>query len=239
MLRIAVCDDDVVMLSKIVRAIEHNLELNGLVDYEIKTFISGLELLSLEKDISDFNIIFLDINMEELNGLELAKCIREYDSDVFIVFVTAFIDYAPEGYKYDAIRFILKDMLDEMLKECIETIIKRMKIKTGKIQLDFLEGKKEVPIEKIRFIESRKHKLFFDIKPDGQLSLYGKLDNMEEKLREYHFLRIHKSYLVNLRHIESIIAYKAQLYGGINLPIPRSKYKGVKDRFYEYRSEMI
>ena len=73
----------------------------------------------------------------------MAKRIREYDNNVYIVFVTAFIDYSLEGYKVDAIRYILKDSesLEKSMYECLNTITDRMSSIEQKIELEFLEGR--------------------------------------------------------------------------------------------------
>ena len=241
MLKIAVCDDERIFISKITELIKETLCENGISEYQIDDFTSGIDLCELKDGISEYQVVFLDINMDKLSGLETAEHIRKYDENIFIVFITAFVDYAMEGYKLDAIRFILKDMLAEMLPECIEAIIKRLRLRTGRITMDFLEGRKEIFVDNVWYIESRKHKVYFQLwkHSNEQLSLYGKLDDMEINLKEYSFLRIHKSYLINIKYIEDISPYKALVGEGKTLPIPREKFKKVKDLFLEYRGDLI
>jgi DNA-binding LytR/AlgR family response regulator len=242
MIKIAICDDEDIFINKINRILIDVMQKNSVSSYEIKTFTSGTELIAMGKSISDFSIIFLDINMNhDISGFDIAEKIRGYDENIFIVFITAFLDYAPKGYRYNAVRFILKDELSIMLPECMEVIMKRLRLKTGKLEFDFLEGRKEISADSIWYIESRKHKLFINLwkKPDEQLSLYMKLDEMEVILDKYRFLRIHKSYLVNIGYMEDILPYQVLLGKGKSLPIPREKYKHVRDRYYEFRSELI
>ena len=241
MQKIAICDDERAFLAKMEAMLTAELAKNDVGDFEIDMFTSAAELLALEESLSKYSIMFLDINMEEMDGLELAGRIRTYDPDLFIVFVTAFIDYAPEGYKHGALRYILKDMLDVMLPECIEAILRRLRLLSGRIVLPFLEGQTEISLGKLYYIESRKHKLYFHIPNhgDGRLSMYGKLDDIEEQVKDYGFLRIHKSYLVNMQYIVKVSAYEALLTGGDTLPIPRERYKAVRDRLFEYWSDLI
>ena len=241
MIKIAVCDDETIFIDIIVSELKSILINKGISEYAIHTFSNGIELCKLENKISDYQIIFLDINMEQLNGLQTAYYIRKYDKNIFIVFITAFVDYAMEGYKLDAVRFIFKDMLKEMLPECMDAILKRMHLKSGKIIKDFLEGRKEIFVDRILYIESRKHKLYYNIgKPNQeQFSLYGKMDDLEDELKEYNFLRIHKSYLVNMNFLESIMPYKAMMYNGEELPIPREKYKIIKEHFFVEKGDFI
>ena len=108
MLSIAICDDE-----EYFRITEKQLILKYMAGKNCECMIdmyeSGKELLALKSAISQYHIIFLDVNMEEIDGIETAKEIRKITKDVFIVFVTAFITYALEGYKVDAVRYLIKD----------------------------------------------------------------------------------------------------------------------------------
>ena len=107
MLSIAICDDE-----EYFRITEKQLILKYMAGKNCECMIdmyeSGKELLALKSAISQYHIIFLDVNMEEIDGIETAKEIRKITKDVFIVFVTAFITYALEGYKVDAVRYLIK-----------------------------------------------------------------------------------------------------------------------------------
>lgn len=91
---------------------------------EIDTFSSGKEFVELGIEMVKYKIVFLDINMDELDGIMTAKKIRENSKDMFIVFVTAFVNYTIEGYKVDAVRYILKDNknLVASVYECMDAI---------------------------------------------------------------------------------------------------------------------
>lgn len=108
MLKIAICDDEKVFrdnINKYVAAYLNEKEIS----YEIDTFSSGKEIIDLGIEIKQYNIIFLDINMDDVDGIVTAQKIREYSSEIYIVFVTAYINYSLEGYKVDAIRYLLKN----------------------------------------------------------------------------------------------------------------------------------
>lgn len=232
MIRIAICDDEHIYTAKIKNKVKDILYEKGINNYEIDLFHSGIELSELKHDISKYHIVFLDINMGEQNGLETAKNIRKYDEDIFIVFISAFLNYSPACYKYNAFRFILKDSLSEM-HECIEAILKEIRIKSSKKTINFTGGKREIFVDEIIYIESDRHKLHFTLKKskNKDLSLYGKLDDFEEEFKDYDFIRIHKSYLINMRLVKNIKAYEAIMNNGDSLPIPRSKYMAIKERF--------
>ena len=94
---------------------------------EIDEFESGNEFINLGINMTKYDIVFLDINMDEIDGIETAQEIRKVSNDIFIVFVTAFISYAVEGYSVNAIRYILKnnENFAELIFECIDAISKK------------------------------------------------------------------------------------------------------------------
>lgn len=237
MLQIAICDDELFYREKLENLLKQYLHKKELC-CSISAFSSGEEFLERYADRIKYDIVFLDISMEKLDGVQTAKQIRAFHSDTAIVFVTAFIDYALEGYKVDAVRYILKDTMDQAVTECMDAILHRKK--TARVAFSFMEGEKKLYTDNILYIESRKHKsVFFYMENDlVSYQIYEKLDVIEEKLSECGFLRIHKSYLVNMKHIRKINHYTASLDCGTELPVPRMKYQAVKEAFAAYKGAM-
>lgn len=180
--------------------------------------------------------------MDELDGMETAQKIRKVSNDVFIVFVTAFITCAPQGYSVGAIRYILKNNVNfpELIFECMDAISLNMNYVAQKKKFNFNEGTKIVALERLLYIESRLHKLEFYIMEDKlkKYSIYGKLDELEKELQGNDFIRIHQSYLVNMKHIEKVSQYEALLNNGIKLEIPKARYKFVEETFVSYKGEL-
>ena len=158
------------------------------------------------------------MNMEEIDGIETAKEIRKISKDVFIVFVTAFITYALEGYKVDAVRYLIKDheSLEKAMTECMDTILDKMDYEENEMTFDFQEGKITISLENILYIESNLHRLVFYMVGEDAVhyTIYMKLDDIAELLPNKDFCRIHKSYLVNLKYVESVERYRAVLSNG-------------------------
>lgn len=102
MFKIAVCDDESLFAENLKELISNYMTEKDLV-FEIDTYISGKKLLEQGVKVTQYEIIFLDINMEEIDGIKAAETIRELSRDVFIVFVTAYVDYSLEGYRLDVI----------------------------------------------------------------------------------------------------------------------------------------
>lgn len=240
-MKIAICDDEKYDLEKIEYLLKTELLKHNISIFEIDTYLSSTRFLQSDEKIMQYDVIFLDINMPRINGIKVAEKIRKVREDVLLIFITAFIDYALDGYRLEAIRFLIKDMLEAMIPECVETIIKKLSLQAQKMEYRFIEGKREVYVDSIMYIESRMHKLFFLLKEakDRSYSLYEKLDNMEAELLDYGFLRTHKSYLINTKYIKKIANYKVEMENGIILPIPREKFQKVKERYYEIKGDMI
>ena len=120
MLNIAVIDDEKLFQKRIGKFLQQFLKKNR-AEYEVEYFASGKEIVEMGVGLSRFEIFFLDINMEEIDGIKVAEEIRKYSDQAFIVFVTAYISYSLEGYKVNAIRYVLKDNehLEESLSECM------------------------------------------------------------------------------------------------------------------------
>jgi len=236
-IKIAICDDELFYREKTWRLLEQYFQKRGL-SYDIACFASGEEFLWRCENRVKYDIVFLDISMAKLNGVQTARQIRAFHSDTCIVFVTAFIDYALEGYKVDAVRYIMKDALDDAVEECMDAILAKRKM--SQVTFSFLEGEKKLYTDNLLYVESRKHKLVFFYLEEEIVSyqIYDKLDAIGERLEEYGFLRIHKSYLVNMKHIRRICNYKVLLDTGEDLPVPRLKYKAVKEAFAAYKGAL-
>lgn len=237
MLQIAICDDEKFYRDKLKQLLDAYLKIHQL-DYTISLFLSGKDFLKQKENMVKYDIIFMDINMDEIDGIETAKQIRAFQSETNIVLVTAFINYVLEGYKVNAIRYLMKDTLQTALPECMDAILKKLQPK--QILFPFLEGEKKLYIDNILYVESRKHKSHFICLEEKTVcyQIYSKLDEIEKQLSDYGFLRIHKSYLVNGRHIQKISNYLVYLDVGDQLPVPRLKYQAVKEAYVAYKGAL-
>lgn len=240
-MKIAICDDEIYFAGKLREILMQYLEERH-IDFEIELFSSGREFVELGVEMLQYQIIFLDINMKQMDGIETAKNVRAYTEESFVVFVTAYIDYSLEGYQVGASRYILKNNLNfrEQIYECMDAITKKMKCFLTRKIFRFQEGEKKIRIENILYIESKLHKLEFNILEHGLAiyTMYGTLNELENELEEYPFLRIHQSFLVNLKYIKCVTGYKVVLSNGQELTVPRARYKTVKDTFIAYKGEL-
>ena len=239
MIKIAICDDEEHFRQREEQIIMQYINEKDC-NCEIDLYKSGKELLNIKHDISNYNIVFLDINMGELDGIETAKQIRNYTKDTYIVFVTAVISYSLEGYKVDAVRYLLKDneCLDTTISECLDAILYKMNYVQCKKIFEFQEGKREVYLEDIVYVNSNLHKLTFHLINEKKYTLYDKLDTIQTVINNSSFCRIHKSYLVNLKYVKNMQRYKALLSDGLSLEISKQRYMDARNELICYRGEI-
>lgn len=125
MLKIAICDDEKFYRDKIQEFLKKYLKIHNL-DYEIDLYSSGTLFLEQKENMVRYDVVFMDINMD---GIQTVMQIRKFHSDTYIVFVTAFISYALEGYKVNAIRYIMKDTLEIAIPECMDAVLNKMQLR--------------------------------------------------------------------------------------------------------------
>lgn len=242
MFRIAICDDEDYFRQNLQELVSAYMIDKGYV-FQIDTFSSGEEFMSLGMEMMNYTIVFLDIYMNEVNGVTVAKEIRKISRETYIVFVTAYVDYALEGYKVDVIRYLLKDnnSIQNAVRECMDAIVEKMDYVVVKKEFTFHEGgRKAVSLERLLYIESKLHKLEFHVMEDSMkiYTMYATLNDIEKELDSIGFIRVHQSFLVNLKYVINVLRYRAILSNGEELVIPKARYKEVKDSFIAYQGEI-
>lgn len=240
MLNIAVCDDDTQYCEAIKKMISDYCEKKS-VDYQVTTFLSGSDFLLSQDGVKQFQVIYLDINMDGPNGIEVAEKLRQWCKDIYIVFVTSYIDFTLEGYRVEALRYIMKDYktLQSGIVESLDAIFQKMHLKSEMKEFCFREGIRKIPLRQIEMVESNLHNLCFIIyvhSVEKKYTMAAKLNDIQEILPD-DFVRIHQSYLVNIRYIKEVSNYQATLWTGKILPVARSKYRNLKERFLIYEGE--
>ncbi len=231
MLNIAICDDEHFFRDEIQNILIAYMDGCGIT-YSIDAFKSGEEFTLQGIEMLKYDIVFLDINMDHMNGLDTARKIREQSKDIYIVFVTAFIDYTLEGYKVDAVRYILKNnkTLKNAVIESMDAIRGKMNYSVSLREFEFREGKRRISPEHILYIESNLHKLTFYVMEGSiaKYTMYKKLDDLELELKDFGFLRIHQSFLVNSAHVKKVVRYVLTMDNGEELSIPKTRYNDVR-----------
>ncbi len=202
--------------------------------YDIVLFKSGVEFCDNDMNLLKFDVIFLDIEMVVMNGMEVAYAIRKRNSHIEIVFITVMTDYVFQGYEVNACRYIMKKELDRSLPVCVDSLLVKKKFDKKKIRLRFTSGDEEIYLSELLYIESNLHKLCF-VTTQRKLYQYKKLDELEKEWFVDNFIRCHQSFLVNPEHIVKIKSYTIHLTDGTEIPVAKTRYPYVKKYFLLYK----
>lgn len=229
MIRIAICEDEKEQQKLLKNYIEKILE--GLsIKYSLDIFNSGEELL--EKYSKDIDLILLDIQLGEINGMDTARKIRVLDNNVEIIFITSLIEYALEGYKVRAYRYLVKPVKYKDIKENIINCIKEVEIKNKYILIKKQGHQIKLDINEITYIEVQKETITIHTL-NGVYKINGTMNNIEKEIDCSRFFRCHKSFLVNLEHVKIIKQYVAILENNEEVPVSRYRFKEIKDKFFD------
>lgn len=235
MVRITLCDDNQPYLDDLRSKIRSILDSHN-IDAEIHVFDSA-ERISDELLIS-CDIFFLDIDFtnKQYNGIDIAKRIRQFRQDSVIVFITNFIEYAPEGYEVQAFRYLLKQNIGEKLEPCLMQTISKLHTQQETIQINISGETRKIPLSDVLYIESQAHLAVIYAQKRGSQSIktykfYSSLSSLEQQLSPLGFLRIQKSYLVNMKHLQKYQCTQAVLDNGTVLPVSEKTYAAQKRQY--------
>lgn len=239
MFRIAICDDEQVICSQIENDI-----LNYAVEYnekiEIQVFYSGEELERFLRSGENFDLIFLDIEMYLLNGIELGKMIREEldNQTMQIVYISGKDSYYRDLFEIRPMHFLHKPIESS---EIIKDIRLAMKL-TDKLGGIFIYKKghemhrKEV--RSILYFESNNREITM-VTSEGKEVFYGKLDEVHEQVAKYHFMYVHKSYIINYFFISKFRYDEVTMSNMEVIPISQARRKEVRELQMQYEKEGV
>lgn len=234
MLSILICDDDIGLVAKMRTVTESIIRETGK-KAKIYTFTDATSISDQIMSICDIALLDIDYDNAFYNGMDVARKIRSLRSDTIIIFVTNFIEYAPEGYEVQAFRYILKRDLQTDLIKILPLAMKQLNQKTLPIQINGEIIK--IPLDDILYLEVHQHnvtvvmrKLLSERMPK-EYNFYAALSDLEEKLEPLGFLRIHKSFLVNMKHLKKFQCREATLDNGMILRVGEKSYAENKQKY--------
>lgn len=222
-MRINICDDDKRFRITLKKVVERECELLG-IECEIREYGSGEELLSGGLT-ADADILFLDIEMGGLNGMETAKELRRQQKGTVLIFVTAYPDFVFQGYEVHAFHYILKPCEDEKIKRVFHMALKETgQLKEQYYLIEQKSGVMKLALSKVLYFKSDRKKIKAYMK-DRSEEFYGSLSEMEGILPSY-FVRSHNRYLVNLNFVTKVEG-RFCICGEEELPVSRGSRQGL------------
>lgn len=200
MLKIGICDDERVQRDSLRKILSVALELKNQ-EYRIYEFGSGEELC--QSAVEGYDILFLDIEMKALNGIETARRIRSRNRHTVILFVTAYPDYVFQGYEVHALNYILKPYRREKMIGVLEEALEQLELKKERFYLiETKQGTIKLNLNEVIYFKSNGHRIAAVTK-EGETVFYGKLEKTEKELPAF-FARSHQSYLVNMHFVTAV-----------------------------------
>lgn len=240
--RIAICDDDKMFLELEKNIIADYLKQKGLV-FVVNCYSTGESLLADRIKLDMFDLIILDVEMKGIDGVSVAKKIREHNEKINIAFLSAYMNYSTDGYHVRAIRYILKekDGFKDYLQECLDCVLGSINLNERTITLDFSIGKRELKISDIQYIKSSGNYSVFAVSNDSkELYMIRKpLKKVTEQMGTLGFISVHKNVTVNISRIKSVSRYKVFLDDGSVFDISQKKYDEVYRAYILYRGKTI
>lgn len=229
--QVAVCDDEMIFLEYFVGQISTQFMKENMEVY-IKSYTDGTKLLKENGEIP-FDVLFLDIEMPNINGIEVAQTIRAVNPFINIIFVTNRDDLVFQSIHYKPFRFLRKSRLEEELSEAIQAVTKKIRSENQYYTIRFNNSFKQIRITDIYYVESYKHDIFIHTK-DEKHRIRNKMENMEKELEVFGFIRVHSGFLVNYRYIHSIDKTKIVLANKEMIPVSRHRLENVKQKLQLY-----
>ncbi len=223
MLRIGICDDQLNARDALRFELEKILrDKSEQIVYEFSTGASAVRWL--EKHPGEIDLLFLDVEMDGISGKDAAAQIRNFDKEICLVFVTGYTDYVFDGYKVNALDYVIKPASAKKLLDVLKRVREQLSDKYDKtFSFKNPEGTYRLPLSNIAYFYSDKRKVNIvctSRERSLSYSFYGKLDEVEAKL-SHAFVRIHQRYLVNPAHVERIGSENIAIAGAC-LPMSRA-----------------
>lgn len=201
-MKIAICDDEKKLRKSLRHFIEIHLDLKGL-SYEIVEFDSGNALFDKCKS-EEIDILFLDIEMPGIGGIDTAKALRSIGKKMLIIFITAYPDYVFQGYEVHAFHYILKPYQETKLKEILNNAIEELNCsKDFYYRIEQKSGILRINLSQICYFQSDRRTVYAADSSGQKIAFYKKLDDVESEMPNF-FQRVHNRYLVNLNYISKI-----------------------------------
>lgn len=229
-MKVVICDDDAVIRKQIIGFIKNYGE--DLSDINLYEFSSGEKLISTigEKNL---DIIFLDIEMDKIDGVDTAKLIRIHDKNAIIIFISSHTERVFDTFDCETFNFITKPITQERFNKVFSKALEKYKLLNGYFIISWRNENIKMPISKIKFFECyRKHIIFHTY--DGELEMVATLGDTLHQLAIYGFTQTHQGYVVNMNLIKRFEGMDIILTDGTKVPMSSRKRTDVLKEYAKH-----
>lgn len=222
--------DDNTTLPEYMKSEILKFQVKSNIPCSLSFYKSAEEMLFENNESYPFDLIILDINMNGMNGIALARKIRQKDKKVPIAFLTAMADYVFDGYEVQAIRYLMKPVEEEQLFKLLTLTYKELSRENPFLLVTSSLEKIKVDYDDIYYVEASGHYIYIYL--EGiHYEMKGSISSIGRALCTDSFVFTHRSYIVNLKYVDKIYKEECILSDGRHVPISRGLYKSVNDAF--------
>jgi len=236
MLHLAVCDDEETQIA-LLEACVREWAADRKNEIELELYRNAEQLLFHWEEKAEVRIVLLDIDMPGMDGIALARRLREKGAAVQILFITGLGEYALEGYDVEAVSYLIKPVDKKRLFECMDRAVERCGREEPALLAEQPWGAAKVKLKDICYLESEGHdtRIYCTGAEEPVRSRIG-IRQLEERIGQLSraFFKIHRSYLVNLSRVDRITRKEAVMENGKALPIARSRWEALNRAYLAY-----
>lgn len=232
MYRFAICDDDPADADYVASLIKE-WNQKAAVPLQMEKYPSAEAFLFAYQEDGSVDVLFLDIEMGAMSGIQLAKKLRSMDARLQIVFVTGYMEYIDQGYDVEALHYLIKPVTGEKLEAVLDRAMARLKARENALTLSAAGSRVRLLLHEIRYLEVMKNYVTVYAEDGQEYSVKRTLNELEQELDDS-FYRIHRSFIVNLRFVKKVTKSEVVLKDGKELPLSRKAYDGLNQAMIRY-----
>jgi len=225
MISFAICDDEKAQVTHLSALLEKWAK-SAAIPFRVSAFHSAEEFLFAYEDNKNYDILLLDVEMGDMNGVELARQIRTENNSAQIIFITGFPDYMQFGYDVAALHYLMKPVNEQKFYDVLNRAVAQIEQQPQAILLTINGQQLRVNVNDIMYIEAVDHTVEIATKDDSKLIAKMPLYQLESELPQ-EFVSCHRGVLVNLRHVKKITKTDVVMDCGAMLPLSRRQYSAV------------
>ena len=235
MLQAAICDNEEFFTQKI-KSLLADLLKQYEIDAQIEPFVSAQTFLQA-CETRRYDLVFLDVELGEIDGMNVACEMRTTNPDAILVFVSGFVRYAVQGYKVRAYRYLLKQELEEEFPLCIKEVLQEIKRQKQTLSIKTVEGATvTVRLSDILYLESKNHNVSIHT-AGGEYLVHDTLNHLCAQIPSEDFMRIQRSFCVNMRSVVQVKGNTVQLTNKTVLTARRQAGPKLMRRFLQIQGE--
>ena len=224
-LKIAICDDHDIERNHIL-ALVSTWAKHTKRDVVLRTFSSGEAFLFEWESQKDYDILLLDIEMDEVDGISVARRVRKDSELVQIVFITGYLSYIAEGYEVSALHYLVKPIHEEKLYATLDRAVHKLHQNEKTLRIKVGSDIFVVPLYEVSYMEVRQN--YVTIYAKSAYTQKRTLTDIEGEL-DSRFFRVGRSYIINLQMVEKVTKTQVFLRGGVIIPLPRGMYEPLNE----------